>query len=39
VIRGLQNGRHVLRVRSIDQTGHTSKKTIKRVFRVVVKNR
>lgn len=34
----LSKGRHVLRVRSIDQTGHRSHRTIKKRFRVLLEN-
>ncbi|MGK2931622.1 MAG: trypsin-like serine peptidase [Solirubrobacterales bacterium] len=39
VLRGLTAGRHVLRVRSTDQTGQPSRKTLKITFRVVLKNK
>ncbi len=35
IVRRLSPGRHVLRVRSIDQTGQTSGKTARRTFRVL----
>ncbi len=37
LVRRLTPGRHVFRVRSSDQTGHKSDRTIKRVFRVILK--
>ncbi|MBK8295282.1 MAG: hypothetical protein IPK93_11140 [Solirubrobacterales bacterium] len=35
----LKPGRHALRVRSVDQTGHVSDKTIKKSFKVVLKKK
>lgn len=35
VITRLSRGRHILRARSMDQTGHLSKRVIRRVFRVL----
>ncbi len=37
-LSGLAAGRHLFRVRSTDQTGHRSKKTIRKAFRVVIRN-
>lgn len=37
VVPGLTAGRHRLRVRSVDQTGHQSARTITRTFRVILR--
>lgn len=39
VVRKLSLGRHVLRIRSEDQIGHLSPRTIKRVFKVLPKKK